>query len=225
VRVNLFRRTLMFCGAILLLRIFAVEPARDAIPLIKPAKTLNTMLPFLADLDLSTFSTEEFVRLSSTVGTNRIRKQWTSPVVTLPPHPRTNVHGLALDEVKTYMTQVRQLFNEGKANPMSDVGLVSTQEDVIRKPMLNHIAAFSNAVARVYLLVQKTSTDKDWAYFSIVQDLTVDPPLDYFGIESVARGETVRLWPHDEQIPSPRCILGIILSSGTFSSPENSGYL
>jgi hypothetical protein len=90
------------------------------------------------------------------------------------------VHGLTVDEVKSYMNQVRELFKEGKANPLSDVGLVSTQEDVIRKPMLNHIAAFSNAVARVYLLVQKTSTDKDWGYYSIVQDLTVSPPLDYF---------------------------------------------
>jgi hypothetical protein len=31
-----------------------------------------------------------------------------------------------------------------------------------------------------YLLVQKTSTDEGWAYFSIVQDMTVDPPLDYY---------------------------------------------
>jgi hypothetical protein len=30
------------------------------------------------------------------------------------------------------------------------------------------------------LLVQKTSTDDDWGYYSIVEDLTVDPPLDYF---------------------------------------------
>lgn len=63
---------------------------------------------------------------------------------------------------------------------MSDVGLISTQEDVIRKPMLNHIAAFSNSVARVYLLVQKTSTDTGWSHFSIVQDLTVTPVLDYY---------------------------------------------
>src|SRR5262249_6284966 len=27
---------------------------------------------------------------------------------------------------------------------------------------------------------QKTSTDKGWGYFSIVQDLTTDPPWDYF---------------------------------------------
>jgi hypothetical protein len=76
--------------------------------------------------------------------------------------------------------QVRRLFDEGAAIPISDTGLVSTQEDVIRRPMLNHISAFSNSVARVYLLVQKTSTDKGWGYFSIVQDLTTEPPLDYF---------------------------------------------
>jgi hypothetical protein len=28
--------------------------------------------------------------------------------------------------------------------------------------------------------VQKTSTDEDWGYFSIVQDLTTDTPVDYF---------------------------------------------
>jgi hypothetical protein len=167
-----------FIVTVLLLPIFVAEPAD--IPLIKPAKSLHTGLPFLPDLDLSKFSQEEFFRLSSSVGTNRIHKEWTSPVVTLPPHPRSDVQGLTPDEVKTYMTQARQLFQEGNANPLSDVGLVSTQEDVIRRPMLNHIAAFSNAVARVFLLVQKTSTDKDWGYFSIVQDLTLDPPLDYF---------------------------------------------
>jgi hypothetical protein len=72
------------------------------------------------------------------------------------------------------------LFDRGEAVPVSDVGLISTQEDVIRKPMLNHIAAFSNSVARVYLLVQKTSTDTGWSHFSIVQDLTVTPVLDYY---------------------------------------------
>jgi hypothetical protein len=175
VRFNCFRPTLLL--AILLLPVFASE---QAIPPIKPAKSLGTGLPFLPDLDLSRFSREEFLRLSSSVGTNRIGKRWTSPVVTLPPHARANVSGLTLEEVKSYMRQARELFRDGKANPLSDVGLVSTQEDVIRRPMLNHIAAFSNKVVRAYLLVQKTSTDKDWGYFSIVQDLTANPPLDYF---------------------------------------------
>ena len=78
------------------------------------------------------------------------------------------------------MLAVKGLFERGEAVPTSEVGLISTQEDVIRKPMLNHIAAFSNSVVRAYLLVQKTATDKSWAYFSIVQDLTVSPVLDYF---------------------------------------------
>jgi hypothetical protein len=176
VKVNFFRHALAL--TILVSRIFAQES--NVVTLIKPAKSLGPGLPLLPDLDLSKFTREEFVRLSSSVGTNRIGKKWISPVVTLPPQPRAAVRGLTLEEVQSYMTQVRRLFEEGKANPLSDVGLVSTQEDVIRRPMLNHIAAFSNATVRAYLLVQKTSTDKDWAYFSIVQDLTVEPPLDYF---------------------------------------------
>src|SRR5438045_2258687 len=112
-----------FIVTVLLLPIFAAEPAD--IPLIKPAKSLHTGLPFLPDLDLSKFSQEEFFRLSSSVGTNRIRKQWTSPVVTLPPHPRSDVQGLTPQEVKSYMAQARQLFQDGDANPLSDVGLVS----------------------------------------------------------------------------------------------------
>ena len=175
-KVILFRLSLVL--AILLLHNIVAEPEQAA--LIKPARSLRTGLPLLPDLDLSKFTREEFIRLSSSVGTNRIGKSWTNAVVSLPKHGRAEVRGLTLDEVKGYMTQVRQMFKDGKANPLSDVGLVSTQEDVIRRPMLNHIAAFSNEVARAFLLVQKTATDKDWGYFAIVQDLTVEPPLDYF---------------------------------------------
>ncbi len=152
----------------------------DAPPLIKPAEPTYTGLLKQVPLDLSKFSTEEFTKLSSSVGTNRIHKKWTSAVVTLPPHPRSPVNGLTDAEIRDYMNQVRRMFDEGKAVPISDTGLISTQENVIRRPMLNHIAAFSNSVARVYLLVQKTSTDDGWGYFSIVEDLTVDPPQDYF---------------------------------------------
>ena len=116
----------------------------------------------------------------ATVGPEKIHKPWTNAVVTLPPHPRAGVQGLTTNEVKAYMMEAKRLFTEGKAVPTSEVGLISTQEDVIRRPMLNHIAAFSNAVVRAYLLVQKTSKDEHWAYFSIVQDLTVSPVLDYF---------------------------------------------
>jgi len=92
------------------------------------------------------------------------------------------------------MAQTRELFREGKANPLSDVGLVSTQEDVIRRPMPNHITAFSNEVARAFLLVQKTSTDNGWGYYAIVQDLTVDPPLDYF---ADLNGKEIKFEGHD----------------------------
>jgi hypothetical protein len=158
-----------------------LESHRDlGLKLIAPPKSLGTGLPFLPDLDLSSFTKEDFMRASSSIGTNRIRKQWTSPCVTLPPHGRKDVHGLTTNEVKQYMTDAKRLFDEGKAIPLSDTGLISSQEDVIRRPMLNHISAFSNEVARVYLLVQKTSKDKGWGYFGIVQDMTVMPPIDYF---------------------------------------------
>lgn len=118
--------------------------------------------------------------VSASVGPEKIRRKWTSPVTALPPHATPEAHGLSEPEVKDYMLRARRLFDQGKAVPISDVGLISTQEDVIRRPMYNHIAAFSNGAARVYLLVQKTSTDKRWSYFSIVQDITLDPPVDYF---------------------------------------------
>jgi hypothetical protein len=157
------------------------ESARDDSPqLIAPAVSTGTGLLLEPALTLPEFTREKFEQEIATVGAEKIRKPWTSPVVALPSHPRADVRGLTPDEVKAYMVQVKQMFKRGEAVPVSDVGLISTQEDVIRRPMLNHIAAFSNAVARVYLLVQRTETDKDWGYFSIVQDLTVDPPRDYF---------------------------------------------
>lgn len=148
---------------------------------IKPAASTATGLLLEPPLDLSQYTKEAFVEASSSIGLDKINKVWTSPVTTLPPHARENVEGLTEDEVKQYMMDVKRLFQEGKSIPVSDVGLISTQEDVIRRPMLNHIAAFSNSVVRVYLLVQKTSTSKNWGYFSIVQDLTKDPAIDYYG--------------------------------------------
>ena len=156
------------------------SPKVDAPTPIAPAVSTNTGLLLEPPLDLSLFSHETFVRMVSTVGPEKIRKPWTSPVVTLTDHPRDDVNGLSVDEVGEYMMQVRALFDEGKAIPVSDAGLISTQEDVIRQPMLNHISAFENDVARVYLLVQKTASDRGWGYYSIVQDLTVDPALDYY---------------------------------------------
>jgi hypothetical protein len=78
------------------------------------------------------------------------------------------------------MLLAKRLFDEGNSIPSSDVGIISTQEDVNRRPMLNHIAVFSNSVAHLYLLVQKTSTDRRWGYFAILQDRTTDPPTDYY---------------------------------------------
>jgi hypothetical protein len=148
--------------------------------LIAPALSTGSGLLLEPALTLPEFTREKFAAAMATVGPEKIRRPWTNPVATLPPHPRTDAKGLTEDEVKAYMVEAKRLFSRGEAVPLSDVGLISTQEDVIRQPMLNHIAAFSNAVARVYLLVQKTSTDEHWSYFSIVQDLTVTPALDYY---------------------------------------------
>jgi hypothetical protein len=159
----------------------AVPLIKPAVPLIKPAVPTGTGLLLEPPLELAWFTTEDFAKASASVGEERIHKKWTSPVTVLPPHPRPDAKGLTREEVKDYMRQVRRLFEEGKAIPISDTGLISTQEDVIRRPMLNHIAAFSNATVRAYVLVQRTMKDKGWGYFSIVQDLTVDPPVDYYG--------------------------------------------
>ncbi len=179
---GIVKLTQLFAGSVWLSCLFSVQAADEAVApsLIKPAVSTDTGLLKQPPLDLSKFTKEEFTRLSSSVGLQKIHKQWTSAVVTLPPHARSPVNGLTENEVKDYMLEARRLFDEGKAIPISDAGLISTQEDVIRRPMLNHISAFSNDVARVYLLVQKTSTDEGWGYFSIVQDLTTDPPSDYF---------------------------------------------
>ena len=148
---------------------------------IAPAKSLQTGLLLEPPLDLDAFTTEQFAEMMASVGEHKIKKSWTSPVVQLHPHHSTSVSdGLTEAEIKDYMQTARRLFDEGKAIPVSDVGLISTQEDVIRQPMLNHISAFENDAARVYLLVQKTASDKRWSYFSILQDMTVDPPQDHY---------------------------------------------
>jgi hypothetical protein len=187
VRENAFRLvpTILWAGLLVPLAILqgadlSTVPGHEAVTLIKPAISTETGLLRESPLYLTNYSKEDFNTMSSTVGPEKIHKKWTAAVVTLPPHPRSDVHGLAESEVKDYMVKVRRLFEEGSAIPISDVGLISTQEDIVRRPMLNHISAFSNAVARVYLLVQRTSTGKHWSYFSIVQDLTTEPATDYF---------------------------------------------
>lgn len=145
-----------------------------------PVRSTGSGLLLEPVLDLSKFTRDEFLAISGSVGKHKIHKPWISAVKLLPPHARKEVNGLTESEVKEYMLQVRRLFDEGEAIPVSDVGLISTQEDIIRRPMFNHIAAFSNETARVYLLVQKTHGDKGWGYFSIVQDKTTQPWVDYF---------------------------------------------
>lgn len=145
-----------------------------------PVRSIGSGLLLEPPLDLSKFTREEFLAISESVGKQKIHKSWTSAVKPLPSHARKEVNGLTEQEVKDYMLQARRLFDEGAAIPVSDVGLISTQEDIIRRPMFNHISAFSNETARVYLLVQKTKGDKGWGYFSIVQDRTKEPWIDYF---------------------------------------------
>ncbi len=147
---------------------------------IAAAKSLSTGLLLEPPLDLAWYSTDQFVAMMESIGKHKIRKAWTSPVVPLPPHSNRHKKGLNEEEIKRYMQTARRLFDDGKSIPVSDVGLISTQEDVIRQPMLNHIAAFENNAARVFLLVQKTASDDDWSYYSILQDLTTDPPQDHY---------------------------------------------
>lgn len=176
----------------------APPPTGTPPSLIAPAVSTGTGLLLEPALTLPEFTREKFAEAMATVGPEKIRRPWTKPVVTLPPHPRPDAQGLTTDEVKAYMVEAKNLFDRGEAVPVSDVGLISTQEDVIRKPMLNHIAAFSNSVVRAYLLVQRTSTDQGWSYFAIVQDLTLHPPLDYFA-------EFRKTGPHFEGTSCYKC--------------------
>lgn len=148
--------------------------------LIAPAKTSDSGLLLEPDLDLSWFSKERFEEEMSKVGAHRIKKQWTEPVSKLPEPIGKTVGGLPQAEIKKYMQRAKEMFLAGEAIPVSDVGLISTQEDVIRQPMLNHISAFENSEVRVYLLVQRTASDEGWGYFSIAQDMTRETPLDYY---------------------------------------------
>jgi len=115
---------------------------------VPPAVSLGTGLLLEPALTLPDFTHDKFVAEMNTVGPEKIHRSWTNAIVTLPTHPHANAKGLTHDEVKAYMMNAKRLFTEGKANPVSDVGLISTQEDVIRQPMLNHVAAFSNDVVR-----------------------------------------------------------------------------
>ena len=156
--------------------------ATDAVvpPSIKPVASTSTGLLLQPPLDLSWFTRRDFEAESSTVGPGKIGKKWTTAITPLPVDSNGGAHRLTEFEVKQTMLRIRDLFDGGNAVPISDVGLISTQEDVIRKPMFNHIAAFTNPAVNAYLLVQKTAGSGQWGYFAIVQDRSTEPPVDHF---------------------------------------------
>ena len=158
----------------------ATDPAPPAT--LKPVASAQTGLLRQPPLDLPELTLPAFEAFGATVGPGRVRRPWTVAITPLPPHPRPTPRGLSPTEVRAYMRDVRTRFDRGAAAPVSDVGLISTQEEVNRKPMYNHIAAFTNATANVYLLVQRLADGQPsgWGYFSIVQDKTTDPPTDYY---------------------------------------------
>jgi hypothetical protein len=145
-----------------------------------PVRSTGTGLLLELPLMLTNVTRAQFLDMAGSVGRHRIGKPWTQPVLPLPEPKARKASALTPAEVRDYMMEARRRFDAGDSVPVSDIGLISTQEDVIRQPMLNHIAAFSNSVARVYLLVQRTATDHDWSYYSIVQDVTQRPAVDYF---------------------------------------------
>ena len=57
------------------------------------------------------------------------------------------------NDLTTYGRDEARLSQLKGVKRPSDEALISTQEDVIRQPMLNHVAAFSNDVIRAYLMV------------------------------------------------------------------------
>ena len=145
-----------------------------------PVRSTGTGLLLELPLMLTNVTRAQFLEMAGSVGRHRIGKPWTQPVLPLPEPKARKASALTPAEVRNYMMEARRRFDAGDSVPVSDIGLISTQEDVIRQSMLNHIAAFSNSVARVYLLVQRTATDHDWSYYSIVQDVTQRPAVDYF---------------------------------------------
>lgn len=150
------------------------------VPTLAPVESIRSGLLLEPPIDLSEFSHKTFVKYSADVGANKIGKAWTTAVTALPPHKRAGAVGLTEDEVKEYMLHVSNLFDRGEAVPVSDVGLISSQEDVVRQPMFNHIAAFSNESVSVYLLAQSYIGHKGWSRFSILQDRTAKPPVDFY---------------------------------------------
>ena len=88
--------------------VVATEAAERGAPPIAPAVSLGTGLLLEPPLDLGGYSRETFVAQVSTVGTNRIGKTWTQPVLPLPPHSRPGAKGLTEAEVKAYMLEAHR---------------------------------------------------------------------------------------------------------------------
>ena len=155
------------------------EPVGETL---KPVGSTGSGLLLDVPLDLSWFTRRDFEAESATVGAEKIGKAWTEAVTPLPGdlERKEETRSLTEAEVGRIMLRMRDLFDQGKAVPISDVGLISTQEDVIRKPMFNHIAAFASAATDAYLLVQRIAGTPHWGYFAIVQDNATEPPAAYF---------------------------------------------
>ena len=155
------------------------EPVGETL---KPVASTSSGLLLEVPLDLSWFTRREFEVESATVGAGKIGKAWTKAVTPLPGDlaRAEATRGLTEAEVGRVMLRMRDLFDQGKAVPVSDVGLISTQEDVVRKPMFNHIAAFAGSATDAYLLVQRIAGTPIWGYFAIVQDNATEPPTAYF---------------------------------------------
>ena len=148
---------------------------------LKPVASTGSGILLEPPIDLSRLTSQDFEAFSSTVGKDKIRRAWTSAITPLPrPRRAEDARALTEREVKEIMLQIRDLFDAGKAAPVSDVGLISTHEDVNRKPMYNHVSAFANPSVNAYLLVQRLAGTDGWGYFAIVQDLETDPPTDYY---------------------------------------------
>ncbi len=160
------------------------EKARPAPPTaLKPIASTGSGMLLQPPIDLTRITRQDFEACSSAVGKDKVWRPWTSAITPLPSPPRRGEAARALTEreVREIMNQARDAFDAGKSAPVSDIGLVSTHEDVNRKPMYNHVAAFAGPSVNAYLLVQMLAGEDHWGYFSIVQDLATDPPTDYFG--------------------------------------------
>jgi len=177
------RRTIAAASMLLALSVGSVEaggPPMKNIKPIAPAVSTGSGLLLEPALSLPEFKREDFLAAIGTLGSEKLHKSWTNAIVTLPLRPHAHADGLSDDEVMSYIEEAKRLFDAGEAVPVSDVGLISTQEAVVRQPMLNNIAAFSNSAVRVYLLVQKTLSSPSWGYFAILQDLTSHPVRDHY---------------------------------------------